>query len=234
MSLLALRLKPVENVLGIYGKTKDFFPGSASFLHPAAADAFVALQRALCARVRVSDMLRTAESSLQAMQEKAGVQPPGFSAHNFGFAIDIDVEENMKRLGFASKAGLDSKMAEFGWFCHRRDGARGFEDWHYNHLGTRPEAEQFLAKASRTSTAGAVEAKMQAVYGDELVLTPTEMQEALAKMRCYSGDIDGVIGPRSKQALMAFQRAWKLKPTGEMDAKTERTLALVSADRLAG
>jgi hypothetical protein len=225
MALLNLRLKKIPGVEGIYGKTGNFFPASAALLYPDAADAFVAANAAL--KVRVSDMLRSAEESMKARQEKRGVQPPGFSGHNFGLAIDIDVEVMLKR-GKLTKPKLDEAMRSFGWWCHRRDGLRGMEDWHYNFLGKKAAAEPFLEKAYKTSTAGAVEAKIKAVYGDELVLTPVEMQEALKKMRFYSGAIDGAIGPRTTAALAAFQRAWSLPDTGKMDEKTERTLAFVS------
>jgi len=227
MPLLSIKLRKLPSVLGIYGKTGDYFPPAASYLHPEAAEAF---ERA-CAqfvRLRVSDMFRTPEQSMQARAEKAGVQPPGYSAHNFGFAIDVDVEKLLKQTGL-SKDKFDAKMMEFHWYCHRRDGKRGFEDWHFNYLG--PDAAQWLAKASKTSTAGAIEAKIAATYAEGLKLDPPEIQECLKQMKMYSGDIDGQIGPRSKAALAAFQRTWALPDTGVLDPKTERTLAYVSCVR---
>lgn len=231
MSLLTLRLKRVPNVLGIYGKTKDQFPASMAFLHPDAAAAYEAACKVV-GRLRVSDMLRTAEASLQAMQTKAGVQPPGFSAHNYGLAIDIDTDAMLTATKLDKKA-LDAKMASCGWCCHRKDGRRGMEDWHYNFLGVGKDAAAFLAVCEgKSSTALAIEAKIAAIHGDDLTLDPYEAQTALAKLGLYGGAIDGDLGPRTKQGIAAFQRAWKLKESGTLDARTERTLALVSANKL--
>lgn len=226
MALLNVKLKRIPKVLGIYGKDKNFFPASASLMHPDAANAFIKADEAL--KLRVSDMLRSAEESLRARAEKTGVQPPGYSAHNFGFAIDIHVEDQLARTKM-TKAQLDAVMKTFGWYCHRRDSNSGSEWWHYNYLGNDEEAAPFLAKASKTSTAIAIEEKIKAVYSHELILDPLELQEALKKMRFYNGDVDGQIGPRTAAALAAFQRAWALPDTGKLDPRTERTLAFVSS-----
>lgn len=111
MALLSLLLRRVS-VLGIYGSSGDAFPRSASLLHPDAAREF---ERACqqFAPLRCSDVFRTAEQSLAARASKAGVQPPGFSAHNFGLAIDLDVARMMAdhRL---SKPQLDAALEPFG------------------------------------------------------------------------------------------------------------------------
>lgn len=227
MALLRLTLSRVS-VLGIYGRTGDAFPNSAALLHPEAARAFEALERGFT-RIRCSDVFRTPEQSLEARASKAGVQPPGFSAHNFGLAIDVDVARVMREERL-TKPQLDARLAEHGWWCHRRDGLAGaFESWHYNFLGPEPIAKPFLALCQR-NTAPAIEAKIRDVYGDQLELEPVEAQLALAKLGLYRGSADGVFGPRSKAALVAFQRAWELAPLGELDARTQRTLALISAD----
>lgn len=226
MPLLKIQVRQLSSVLGIYGQSKNFFPARAALLHPHAASAYAAFETAI-GSIRVSDMFRTVEESMKARAEKAGVQPPGFSAHNFGLAVDVDVDDMLRRFR-CTKPELDAKMAQYDWYCHRKDGNRGMEDWHYNYLG--PSPEKWLASASKTSTAGAVEAKIVDLYAEGLSLDPSEAQEALKKMRMYSGDIDGEIGPRSRQAIAAFQRAWKLPATGELDARTERTLAVVTAE----
>lgn len=231
MSRLKVKLVQLDNVLGIYGSTKDVMPTRMARLHPDAAAAFHAAETALGQRIRVSDMFRTAEQSLQAMQQKTGVQPPGFSLHNYGIAIDVAVDAMLPAFK-GSKAELDEFMKGFGWWCHRRDSKRGMEEWHYNYLG--PTGQQQIQEADkpkpRTSTSAAADARIQALYGEGLALTPTEVQECLAHLKLYGGEIDGKIGPRSKEALMVFQRAWRLESTGLMDEKTERTLAYVSAD----
>lgn len=230
MPRLSLSLVRVPDVLGIYGASKDQFPARMSLLNPDAAIAFVYLQKKAGQRIRCSDMFRTAEQSLQAMQEKSGVMPPGYSLHNFGVAIDIDVDAMLAALKLPNKPALDTFMREGGWYCHRKDGKRGSEDWHYNFLGVGAAAEPFLAASAKsTNTSAAGDAKILSLYKDGLTLEPAEVQECLAHLKLYSGEIDGQIGPRTKQSLMAFQRAWRLQPSGQVDDRTERTLAYVSA-----
>ncbi len=215
------------NVLGIYGKSGDAFPRAASLLHPDAAAAFEAFARHF-APIRCSDVFRSPEQSLAARNQKSGVQPPGFSAHNFGLAIDVD-QARMMRDHNLTKPALDKALADYGWHCHRRDGVPGaFESWHYNFLGRDSAAKPFLALANRT-TAPSVEAKILELYGAAFELDPVEAQTALASVGLYRGEADGIFGPRSKAALAAFQRSWELPATGELDARTQRTLATVSA-----
>lgn len=231
MARLKIDLIQLDNVLGIYGTTKDVMPSRMSRLHPEAAAAFHAAEAALGQRIRVSDMFRTAEQSFQAMQQKSGVQPPGYSLHGFGIAIDVAVDAMLPAFR-SKKADMDEFLKGFGWYCHRRDAKRGMEDWHYNFLG--PNGLQLIQASDkpkvRISTSAAADARIQALYGPGLNLTPVEVQECLAHLKLYGGDLDGKIGARSKEAIMAFQRAWKLSATGDVDERTERTLAYVSAD----
>ena len=228
MGLLQLKVVRIPGVIGIYGASGKDFPARMSFMLPEAAAAYAVIAKEL--KVSVSDMFRTAEESLRARAQKAGVQPPGVSAHNYGLAIDIATDAVLKATGL-TKPALDKALEERGWFCHRKDGKRGMEDWHYNFFGVGDAAKPWIAAcAASTNRSGGIEAKIKAVFGDQLQLTAEEAQIALAKMKFYSGEIDGIFGGGSKQALMAFQRAWRLQPSGQLDAKTERTLAYVSAE----
>jgi hypothetical protein len=234
--MLTMKLKRVPGVLGIYGKNPiggvpagDYFPASAALLHPDAATAYLTVEAASGVRLRVSDIFRTPESSLLAMQQKRGVLAPGFSGHNFGFSIDIAVDDCLKRFS-ATKQQFDEMMETFGWYCHRKDRARGFEDWHFNYFGTGSEAAPYLAAcAQSTVTSAGVEAKMKAVYGENFTLSTTEMQTLLQKLKMYGGGIDGDFGPKSQAAVLAFERAWKLPEDGSPDPKMMRTLATVAA-----
>lgn len=228
MGLLQLKLVRIQGVVGIYGATKDQFPLRMSFLLSDAATAYNLAASAL--KLRVSDMFRTAEESLRARAEKTGVQAPGFSAHNYGMAIDIDTDAAMSATGL-SKPDLDKSMESFGWWCHRKDGKRGSEDWHYNFLGVGSAAQPYLEACKNSGVrSNAVEARIRQTFGDDLLLTPYEAQVGLARMKLYHGEIDGKFWGGSMQALRAFQRAWNLPVTGELDPRTERTLAYVTAE----
>lgn len=238
---MKLKLKAIPNPLGIYGTGKggipagDYFPASAAFLEPAAADAFMALQKTLGQRVRCSDILRSPESSLLAMQQKAGVQAPGYSMHNFGLAIDISVARMLTDTKM-TKAELDEVFEKHGWYCHRKDHApTGFESWHYNYFGDDPARWLAFSEKSQV-TQYAAEAKMVAMFGADFSYTRDAVrdfkaiQASLKQLKLYSGEIDGDWGPRSKQACLAFERTWKLPADGIPDARMLRTLAAVTAE----
>ena len=232
-ALLPLKLHALAayDVPGIYtiGGQPNQMPERARFLHPYAAASWMKDLRQF---IVVSDMLRTAESSLAAVEAGRGAQPPAYSGHNYGFCIDIEVDKAMKKLGFKTKAQLDAWMIERGWYCHRTDHQSGSESWHYNYLrlyrdlGITPADPAISPKVS--STSGYLEQLIIAVYGTYLKPDDTTCQFMLASLKMYSGKIDGLIGPQSKSAISAFQRAWAIKDTGALDDKTRRTLAFCS------
>lgn len=223
--MLTLRLVPLPASLvrGIYGKTKDVMPERLRYLAPDVAPHYAAIS----SWAVVSDMFRTAESSLAAVRAGRGAQPPGYSAHNYGIAVDLDLGQSMRRGGFKSKGELDERMEADGWFCHRRDHAIAFEAWHYTWLGVG------AAISPKVKTiVGYTEAAIVARYGAQLAPDDAEAQRMLAKLGMYRGDIDGDIGPRSREAIGAFQRAWGVPARmGKLDGRTRRTLAYVAAER---
>jgi hypothetical protein len=223
--LLLRQLAPLPS--GIYGPRRDLFPERAAFLHPEAAEAFAALERDTGGLV-YSDIYRSAASSLQALATKAGVQPPGYSAHGYGIAFDLAVDASLRRLGCTYQALLD-RLASHGWHCHRRDGERGREDWHFNFLG--PAAAEILSHTTgeHGSWSHAAELAIVAAYPElSERMEPTEIQMDLALLDLYAGKIDGDLGPVSKRAAEAFARAWHL-PAAH-GTRFERTLRFVAAE----
>lgn len=218
---MKLQLLTVDDVTGIYTikGVKNRMPESACKLAPAAADNFAKWLREY---VIVSDMFRSAESSLNAVKSGRGAKAPGFSGHNYGFSIDLDVTATMKKNAFPNKWHMDAWMETYGWFCHRQDSKREREEWHYNFLGIGFD----IGKVK--TTAGLLEEKIQQNY--KFMLDNKDVQRYLQKLKLYGGDIDGVFGPRTKTALQLFQKTWDLPQTGKLDKKTERTLAYVTAD----
>lgn len=222
--MLNLHLDPVPPCLGIYnvkGLSFKSMPTRMLFLQADAAKSFAAM----AGWAVVSDMFRSPESSLQAVREGRGAQPPGYSAHNYGLAIDIDIKPTMLNREVKNKKDLDGVMASHGWYCHRRDGVLAFEAWHYNFLGKD-------ASIAGTLTSDEIEAKIVNLYGSSLRPDDAECQRLLAKLKMYDGEIDGIVGPRTREAVRAFERAWGINTDGVLDAKTRRTLAYVSCERM--
>jgi hypothetical protein len=194
------------------------------FMHPRAAASFLA---DLADRVVVVDMFRAADASLVAVAHGHGSRSPGFSGHNFGLSIDVDVDRALRELGL-NKSAFDRWMADRGWVCGRRDAMRGLDDRHYDYL-----------RGANGELAPDVETVIRATYGDALFPELEECQILLRKLRLYSGVIDGTLGPLTAEAIAAFQRAWNLttEPRGRramLDPRTRRTLAYVTHHRRLG
>lgn len=220
--MLKIKLTNVPPCLGIYdvkGVDHPSMPARMRLLHPEAADAFHTISDS----VTVSDMYRSPESSLQAVRSGRGALRPGYSAHGFGFAIDIDIHTTMKAIKAKTKVELDEFMEKHGFYCHRQDHRIDSEAWHYNFLG-------FGAMVSGRLSSDEVEELIMSLYGAELSPSDTECQRLLAKLRMYGGEIDGDIGPRSREAIRVFKRAWGLLPDDHIDTIFRRTLAFVACE----
>jgi hypothetical protein len=245
-SPMQLRLADITSwqIAGPEGdRYKGRLPTRMKYVHP---DVVSCLKRILVDGywlLRISDMYRDPIASLMAYVEylagrkSGGVQRPGWSGHNYGISIDVDVEGILVSFRHANLVApfgpsmpLPSTypelllwMAERGWSCHRRDGKRGPEDWHFNCWG-----EGRVLPPHGAAGAGLW---IGDHHGSDFDLDETEAQTALQKLGLYHGDLDGDWGPLSKAALMAFERTYALPPDGRLDAIACRTLAIASATK---
>lgn len=216
LELLLARL-PL-NYPGIYGGK---MPERALWLYPDLARALLDLLSAGIAVV-LSDGLRSPARSLQRQEEfrqKGGpqlAQPPGYSAHNFGLAVDIKVDDLVKVFG--SKPALDEALRKYGLWCFRRDGRLKPECWHYNYLGTDPRNGPLPYE---NTTARAIERRILELYGAELALATPTPQQALA----------AALKAANCVTVKEFQAKWGLKVDGIPGPRTRRTLASVTATR---
>ena len=223
MIIHLVRLPP--DTLGIYGRKKTILPRRMLLMGVGPAlDSFWHLYP----RIRFSDIYRSGESSLRARKTKRGVQAPAYSGHNFGLSVDVDVVRTLKMNRWTYGELLDF-MVHNGWYCYRRDGKRGKEDWHFNYFGV--DSRKFLKninpKKRKTWKNGAEQA-IQSIYRDDFDLDLKEAQAALAALRMYHGDIDGDPGPLTREAVGVFARAWGVAASVK-SARFQRTLAFVSA-----
>jgi peptidoglycan hydrolase-like protein with peptidoglycan-binding domain len=61
-----------------------------------------------------------------------------------------------------------------------------------------------------------------------------KVQEALKEKGHDPGPIDGVMGPKTQEALRAFQQANNLKATGRIDSETAQKLGIDESTGAAG
>ena len=219
MGLMQIRVQDAPALASIYTPT----PKRMAYLEPGA---WQALRLAFLAwpTLRWTDLFRSPEASLAAVAAGRGAQLPGYSGHNYGFCVDIDVDY---ALGGPTSRGktkykLDEHMESYGWVCHRRDGKRGREDWHFSHIP--------YATIAGNYSSDELERKIVDNYGAywaEAAANVAVEQECLRECKLYSGELDGKPGPLTEQARKVFRRAWKIGDNEKQ--RYIRTLSLVAA-----
>lgn len=257
-SITVPRLKfvrvPPEMVRGGYPVSKatpNGMPLRALFVHP---EVWPDFQR-VAQRIVITDLTRTAESSLNRMAEKPGlVQAPGYSDHGVGGAFDLDVSATLKHGGFHDRTELDQWLYERGWpmfWWYPGSNAPppnkpGSEVYHHSYDETRGGAPE------GRSTAAMAERRMLRWYPWLDAATWSQpllsAQAMLAKLGYYHGALDADdrhrrnFGTLSRTALAMFQRALQVRSwcrkkgvtafiEGGLDKATARVLAFCAAER---
>jgi len=220
-----LELRQIRGVASIY-TDKHGGHDMPEHLSRLAPDAAASFEADLKPHVVVSDMWRSAASSLLAVKEGRGAALPGYSAHNFGLAIDIDVARIIREYPgmFANKRDLDEWMAAQGWFCWRDDHKLERESWHYYYFGKGAKVQYFGGNCVGYWNAYALRR-----HGADFNVSDIDAQRMLVSMKLYHGPVDGKVGPLTKEAIGTFQRAYSLPLTLGLDPRTQRTLAFVAA-----
>jgi hypothetical protein len=156
---MEILLQKLPRLRGIYdGKV----PTWACYLYPEAARSLLRIESETGGLVYTS-VWRSANGSLWAIKNKSGAMPPGFSAHNYGLAVDITIDQVLKETAWSYETLYDY-MEGFGWYCHRRDKKERFEKWHFNYLGIPPLHLDLASGNSRTWHLP-VEQRIQDLYG---------------------------------------------------------------------
>ncbi len=83
-----------------------------------------------------------------------------------------------------------------------------------NQLESRPSRAAYIPK----------EAIIDSASDESLLLSKSEIQTALKNAGFYEGPIDGKIGPKTKDAIIAFQKENGLKTDGVVGRKTSSEL----------
>lgn len=91
---------------------------------------------------------------------------------------------------------------------------------------TEPYAIQVVSQETIPPTAAvpSVADTTTRVAGQDRSIRNKNIQTALKAANFYTGNIDGKVGPKTKRAIVEFQKAKGLKPDGKVGPKTWREL----------
>lgn len=217
---MKLRLKQLSNLKG---------SAKLPLLDPEAADSLLSLERDTDGLIYL-DIWRDGIASLVAKRMSRTSHLPSYSAHNYGLAIDIDVTSilNQKKIRYEDLLHL---MKRRGWYCHRRDGdSNKTNSGHFNYLGQ--EAERYLVKCSLDPITWGNPAELMIYerYGMQFPMSLKEAQEKLARLGMFKGKTTGTNDIYTREAVLAFQRAWNLIENGYVDDSFCRVLAFITAE----
>ncbi len=108
----------------------------------------------------------------------------------------------------------------------------GLTAWLADYCSAQPRAGFVLAVSALTAVLGPNRLTEQPAGTPKAALSATDrqtiqaIQQALKDMGYFKGTIDGLLGPRTRTAIGAFQREAGLTVTGRPDASTLRRLNL--------
>ncbi|MFZ4668701.1 MAG: peptidoglycan-binding domain-containing protein [Microthrixaceae bacterium] len=80
------------------------------------------------------------------------------------------------------------------------------------------------AAADSTTTTAAVTTTTSNAEAEATKKFDEQIQRELQEVGCYSGSVDGILGPKSDAAILEFQRAEGLAADGELGPETEAAL----------
>jgi hypothetical protein len=207
---------------GYTANRTGFLPARMSWFEPEVARSLEEMQEAAEWRFEFTDGYRSAQYQLEAIKKASKTKrrlyaPPTKSGHNFGWSVDVSVDNTLKNLSKSSKPELqvagqsrDSMarfMARFGW-----TGIRG-ERWHFNNL------------RGHRSTA----ARINAIHASKFIYDDQDLQRMLNTWMGSKLEIDGDVGPKTRAVVKKAQRKLAVvkgvEITGNPDAWTRRLLA---------
>ena len=177
------------------------------------------------ATFRLSDLFRTAEDQLKAHQDytsgrkKAYSPPPGSSFHEAGRAMDISLED-IRPLGgnFLEKFWVIAAKYKVVPIITTPN-SRLSEAWHFE---CRGEFDKVVKKKGYKE---GVKAAILDIGVDVASIKDDEMawiQGALIAYGIDVGEIDGLLGPKTKAAIKQVKKAYKWSPTSaRSDAEWE-------------
>lgn len=224
--MVVLNLKQVRARAwsGYTKNTSGWLPRRMTWLEPRAAEDFEKMNEACGHLIEYTDVFRSARYQIECIKnnphKKRLYAPPTKSGHNFGWSVDVAINETIKnfkesrdneiRVAGMDRQSLGRWMKRFGWTGIKK------ESWHFNHL----DGHNTTVK------------KIDALYLQDLTLDNEAVQRALnillaGKMEPLK--IDGMLGPVSGEAGCLADKILNTDDRGVFGAWFRRVLAGATA-----
>jgi len=176
------------------------------------------------------DVYRDPVACLLARRTRKGSQLPGYTSHGYGMSIDLDIKKILEERKISYETLL-YVLKKRGWFCHRRDGdPNGREAEHFNYLGDLGEKYLLRCTLDPTTWSRAAEERIYEKYGTHFQVDLPTCQRLLARAGFYTGEFTGTLDPYTREAVMAFQRAWDLVEDGTVGPTFCRVLVYITCE----
>ena len=179
------------------------------------------------------DMWRDAVSSLVRRRTNINIPLPGYDPHNYGISVTLDIKASLKPKKL-SYGDLIKNLERHDWFCKRRDAPEcNYTDpggSQFNYLGK--DHGRYLARANLDEKTWSMPSELYIWerYNDYFHLDTADVQQLLSNIGIYKGKISGERDNYTREAIMAFQRAWELIQSGAPDMTLCRVLSFVTAE----
>lgn len=200
----------------------QILPPRASWLEPAAAAAFARMNADCDQLIAYTDVYRSVVYQIQCIRRASETKkrlfaPPTKSGHNFGFCVDIAVDETLANFKASGRADLVVASRDVGalgrWL--RVYGWTGIskEAWHFEFLDDYKSAV----------------AKIDGLYARDLSLDNRGVQRALNQLLANQLPeplkIDGVLGSKTHAAALMADKVLSLEDNGACGPWFRRVLA---------
>jgi hypothetical protein len=205
-------------------------PARSKLLAPEAAVSLHVLEKDTDGKLIYVKLWNDATGTLMDRRTRVGNHLPGYDPHNYGLALNLDVPQILDQMKI-SYEDLLYVMKRRGWFCHRRDGSPDSPgSGHFNFIGdNNPDEYMKHATFDPVSWDTPIETRIHERYSSDFQLSPAQVQSALQQLGFFHGAANGEFDGYTREAILAFQRAWDLAESGTWNGALQRTLAFVSA-----
>jgi hypothetical protein len=204
-------------------------PAKKKYLAPSAAASLKLVEKESGGLV-YSDVWQDSVAVLIASRISQNGPRPGYSSHQFGLGVDLDLTASLDRLKISYPELLKLLEKNF-WYCYRRDGEPSLcGSEHFDYFGEKAWRYVFIATNDHRKWNRAAEERIYELYGDDFKLSVSQVQSGLSELGIYALPVSGELDAYTREALMVFQRAWKLPEDGTANMSTCRVLSVLTAD----